>query len=399
MRRAPRRSGVGCLAVPLLFFAAVGAALWGWDAWRLLRWRPVPAVVTASSVREVRGSKGSLTYRPRVEYRYSAAGGSHVGTEALAGGESRGRDWAESIAERFAPGTRTRAFVDPDDPTRAYLLRRPSPGVYVFLVAPLVLLAALSLDDGEPTDPDPPAPAPDGEGRWTVAPLELPADARAHRARQLRLRAAVAVAILLPYLALATVTAAGEPGIVAPVRSLVDATVGDGFFLFEAIAVAAVVWFARRRHQAAADVAPRVRGVALTLDRAALRAGEDAEVELRVATAPPAGDGRLERAALGVLRMAPDARGKLVRSTVWQPLLGGAAPPSSGDAPRGVELLPGEPTRADGDVTGRCTLRLAPDAGPTDGKRAWTLLVHLAFADGRDWELAFPVRVHAAGGG
>jgi hypothetical protein len=64
-----RPGRVGGFAIPLGLFVLVGIVLWGWDAWRLVRGRPTPAVVLTSGTRESRGRTGTA-YRPRVEYRY-----------------------------------------------------------------------------------------------------------------------------------------------------------------------------------------------------------------------------------------------------------------------------------------------------------------------------------------
>jgi hypothetical protein len=59
-----RPGRVGGFAIPLGLFVLVGIALWGWDAWRLVRGRPTPAVVVASGVGESRGRNGTA-YRSR----------------------------------------------------------------------------------------------------------------------------------------------------------------------------------------------------------------------------------------------------------------------------------------------------------------------------------------------
>ena len=77
------RSGTGSIQnvkLAMLFlctFALIGTAMLGVEAVHFLTWRPVPAVVLNSTVAAVRGSKGGVSYRPVVDYRYVVDGRSY----------------------------------------------------------------------------------------------------------------------------------------------------------------------------------------------------------------------------------------------------------------------------------------------------------------------------------
>jgi hypothetical protein len=106
----------------------------------------VPAVVQASAVEAVRGSKGSTSFRPFVTYQYSVNGRRYASTQVNVLSVSRSYGWAQSMSTRFVPGAPTTAYVNPDDPASAYLVHEISllplcitliPAVFggVFLVA------------------------------------------------------------------------------------------------------------------------------------------------------------------------------------------------------------------------------------------------------------------------
>jgi hypothetical protein len=85
-------------------------------------------------VATVRGDKGD-TYKPVVMYNYSYDGMQYQASSVTPISISAGEDWARSIASRYRPGSATTAYVNPDHPNNAYLLRRVSlmPLIFVFI--------------------------------------------------------------------------------------------------------------------------------------------------------------------------------------------------------------------------------------------------------------------------
>jgi hypothetical protein len=372
--RAGRAGRAGCLAWPLGVFMLIGLAIWGWNAARLLRGRPTPAVVLSSAVGTVRSRNGA-SYAPRVTYRYVVDGVAREGDAVFPGsGESRGREWAEGIAERFVPGDSTVAFVERAAPERAYLVRQPSAGVLVFIAVPLALIGVLALDaPGPEADPlPPPDPVPASPGRWALAPRDDPRTLAGDLTRPARRWTWIALALATLHLALVLAAAAGEPGIGRALATLWRATVGDGFFVFSAAALAGGGWYLHRRRRAAADTADRIQGARLLLDRAVLRAGDAVAATADLALAGPHQSVReivlrLERTTRDVRsgksrgrdELAPDARGAFA--------LPASAPPSS--------IAKQDPERT-----------------------TWAFTARLRFIDGHEAGLRFPVRVHGGDG-
>jgi|GEM_PF-1446538 hypothetical protein len=107
-------------------FSLVGVGMMIVEAERLIVWRPVPAVVEASSVEAVRGNKGSTSFRPVVTYQYAVNGHRYASTQVNVLSVSRSYGWAESMSTRFVPGARTIAYVNPQDPASSYLVHEIS---------------------------------------------------------------------------------------------------------------------------------------------------------------------------------------------------------------------------------------------------------------------------------
>ncbi len=379
-----RPGRVGGFAIPLGLFMLVGIALWGWNAWRLVRGRATPAVVISSTVAESRGRSGT-TYRPAVEYRYVVGDSEYVGTAVLPGrGEGRGRAWAERIAARYVPNDSTTAWVEPRDPSSAYLVRQPSAGVLLMIAAPLAVLGLLLVDGaaGAPDDPmPPPDPAPAGPGSWAVALRDPPSREASAVARAAGRWRPAALAVLGAHVALVAWCAVGEPGLRETLAAAWRATLGDGFFVFDLAALAGAWWYVARRRRAAARTAARIRGARVLLDQPTVRIGSAVSAALQPMFAS-------ERAALrdATLTLERETRevpsGKVRHRDAHAPLdAGGAATEATSAA---TYVLPAHAvassTRAD-------------DAPRT----AWAFVARLRFTDGHEATLRFPVRVHAAG--
>ena len=98
------------------------------SAWTVRDWRPVPAEVLHSELKESRGSKGSITYSVQARYRYLVGDelfeSNRIGLDESPGSDNIG-DWHERWHERLQAsqqqGLRLLAFVDPQQPSRAVL--------------------------------------------------------------------------------------------------------------------------------------------------------------------------------------------------------------------------------------------------------------------------------------
>lgn len=410
MTRSDRTRGrtFGCLAMPLALFAGLGALLWGWDATRLLRWRPVPAFVEHSGIAAVRGSRGGRTWSPDVRYRYVVGGATHVGRRVLPGGESRGEGWARSLAERFPAGASVTAYVNPSAPDDAFLLRRPSAGAYLFVVAPLLvaLLLRAEAESGSRDAPPPRAPTRDDAGRFTLASVTPAASAR-RRARAARRAAAGSIALLAPYLILTVLCAAGERGLGAMVSGLVGPTLGDGFFVFESVAVAAMVWWQARRARTADAIAHTLRRVDVAIDRAVVRVDAPFSATVDVALVH---DAHLERLLVG-LRRDSGFTGRSSRAehaVAWASLIGPPLAPTFNGAEDAVPPLVPDAERVDVDVrtdgiVGCARFRIPAALPPSTTEPGaqpytrWSLVVRTSLAGSGHCDVAAPLHVQAFG--
>ena len=97
---------------------------------------PVTANVTLSGVGEVRGNKGT-SYKPVVVYNYRYQGNPYEASTVMPITISAGQAWAKSIADTYRPGQVTTAYVNPDHPNSAYLVRRVSLMPLIFVAFPL----------------------------------------------------------------------------------------------------------------------------------------------------------------------------------------------------------------------------------------------------------------------
>lgn len=381
-----RPGRVGGFAIPLGLFLLVGVAVWGWNAWRLVRGRATPAVVLTSGVGEARGRSGT-TYRPRVEYRYVVGDSERVSTTVLSGGgEGRGRAWAERIAARYRAGDSTTTYVDPSDPSSAYLVRQPSAAVLLVIAVPLAVLGLLLVDGpaGSAADPvPPPDPAPAGPGSWAVALREDPAREANALARAVGRWRPAALAAIGAHVVLAAWCAAGEPGIGDMAGALWRSTLGDGFFLVDLAALGGAVWYTGRRRRAARDTAQRVRLARVMLDRPTVRVGDAIGATLQQSLVGP--HAALREATLRLERETRDARsGKVRQQEAHEPLDAGAGGPLEATSPA-TFVVPAAAVAS--------TLR-----ADEPQRTGWAFVARLRFVDGHQATLRFPVRVRAAGG-
>ena len=110
-------------AMMTLWFSTVTAR------WRALRrFQPVEAVVLSQRALEHIGTEDTCgsSYSPEIEYRYSVAGIEHRSKNVWPGGDVHHLSLVqtEQILREYPTGQTVRAFCDPDDPSRAFLVRR-----------------------------------------------------------------------------------------------------------------------------------------------------------------------------------------------------------------------------------------------------------------------------------
>jgi hypothetical protein len=98
-------------------------------------WHPVPATVISSDVGTVHHSKGD-SYKPVVVYSYRFDGFQFQAATVTPIDISAGQAWAQSIVSRYHPGNTTTAYVNPDDPNRAFIYRQVSLMPLLFVVIP-----------------------------------------------------------------------------------------------------------------------------------------------------------------------------------------------------------------------------------------------------------------------
>ena len=132
------------LAGLAILVAAIGAAAVAAQERRLTRWLPTPAVILESGEETVRTRFGTGRHL-RIRYRYRAGDDEHESRRIHPGPMSTTAGESASLRERFPVGAAATAYVDPSDPTRAFLVPERSflPYLLVLLVAaPLGALAA-----------------------------------------------------------------------------------------------------------------------------------------------------------------------------------------------------------------------------------------------------------------
>ena len=115
----------------------------GWQAWeqhvKNTAWTPIQAVVLRPDIDTVRGSKGSVSYRPMVEFSYAVGGTSYRSNDLYPINESGSYRYAQDAIAPFHVGATVGAFYDPSNPSRAFLVRRTAFFPYLFNVAGAVI--------------------------------------------------------------------------------------------------------------------------------------------------------------------------------------------------------------------------------------------------------------------
>lgn len=133
----PVATNWGCLSAFLSIFVAIGLGLFCLQVYRIATYRPVSANVTLSGVAAVRGNKGT-SYKPVVVYNYRYQGTQYEASTVMPITISAGQAWAKGIADNYRPGQVTTAYVNPDHPNNAYLVRRVSLMPLIFVAFPIL---------------------------------------------------------------------------------------------------------------------------------------------------------------------------------------------------------------------------------------------------------------------
>jgi hypothetical protein len=106
---------------------------------RASQWPKVSATILSSDTIASHDSDGT-TYRPEFTFRYEYEGREYVATGFRATKVNSTYKWANRVLDELPPGSTTTAFVNPEDPSVAYLRAGLSPR-YLLLLMPLLFVA------------------------------------------------------------------------------------------------------------------------------------------------------------------------------------------------------------------------------------------------------------------
>jgi hypothetical protein len=133
------------IVLPLIFLAVgVWLALDQHD--KITSYVEVPATVVSTDIETHTSTDSdghtSTSYEPVVVYRYEYGGDSHEYDEVFPLGMSGGRGWAQKTLDQFKPGQPVPAFVDPENPASAFLLKQYLFFPYLLTLFPMVFVSA-----------------------------------------------------------------------------------------------------------------------------------------------------------------------------------------------------------------------------------------------------------------
>lgn len=124
-------------------FGALGVGTVSTELVRLVTWRPVSATVVSAEVRREHG-KRHPTFRPVVLYRYEFAGREYESDRVTPIAYASGHEWAVAVAGAYQPGERTTAYVNPANPSAAYLIHAFDAHLVPMLAIPFGVLAVIA---------------------------------------------------------------------------------------------------------------------------------------------------------------------------------------------------------------------------------------------------------------
>jgi len=142
MRLNLSRSDAALFVLVGLLFAGAGGYLLYSEYQASADANQVEATVLSSEVTANArgGSEVGSDFFPRVEYRYTYGGRTYISTNVCPGagsgcaGTGTTRSAAQRVVDRYPNGSTTTAYVDPDDPSQAFLV---APGVSPRYLVPL----------------------------------------------------------------------------------------------------------------------------------------------------------------------------------------------------------------------------------------------------------------------
>ena len=138
---------MGCGIAACSIFAIFGLAflipMFGVPTWRVLQarsWNETQCTIRSSGVGSHGDSDGGATYSVDLLYTYEVDGHTYTGNRyQFIGGSSSGREAKEAAVAALPPGTLTRCYIDPADPTSA-VIERGFGSVMWFALIPLVFV-------------------------------------------------------------------------------------------------------------------------------------------------------------------------------------------------------------------------------------------------------------------
>lgn len=139
----PVATNWGCVGVFLAVFVAVGLGMFGAEVYRVATWQPVSARVLSTDIKYVQGNKGG-SYAPVVRYVFSVNGAQYESRQVLPLTVSASYGWATRLRDRFHPGQIVTAYVNPNQPASAFLVREVSLIPLWFVAIPLLMVGVLS---------------------------------------------------------------------------------------------------------------------------------------------------------------------------------------------------------------------------------------------------------------
>ncbi|MCC6580470.1 MAG: DUF3592 domain-containing protein [Phycisphaeraceae bacterium] len=115
-----------------------------WNQHQKLRtYQPVAAIIMGTDVKKhVSHDKDgtSVTYEPIITYRYEAANQSHQSSDVFPLSLSQSRGWAQRVVANYRSGSHATAYVNPADPSKAFLIPHRAYFPYIFTQFPMLFL-------------------------------------------------------------------------------------------------------------------------------------------------------------------------------------------------------------------------------------------------------------------
>ena len=140
---------VSAVVLVLVSFSVLGLVLKLLEDLRLSTYRPVKAEVLSIEIESITrleeefSSINRIVYRPSITYRYFVNARSYSSDRVTPLNESRSLDWAKRINRDFRIGQIVTAYYDADRPQDSFLIKQRSSVPWVFLIAPLFILAPI----------------------------------------------------------------------------------------------------------------------------------------------------------------------------------------------------------------------------------------------------------------